>query len=357
MLEDQAPIVRDVTSDEMQHWNDLVIQNPDGGSFLQTREFAQLKEKYWKSHRFIVETSYGKLAVQVLCRYVFPLGELWYFPKGPGVRSYGEFRKISQAFRLYIQANYPNVFLVQFEPEVTADIQMNELERDGMKLAPSIQASTSTVIINLEDTSKTILAGFSKRARYYIRLGIKEKIVTRAVNATEDNFRQMYELMATASNGRGVRGIRPYEYYRDHWYVFMKAGLGKLYFAYENDVPVVGAFITTLGAKATYRDGGSDPRRTSKGASYLLQWHIMQELRVLGAKSYDMWGVLTRQGMNNTTHPYYGVSLFKTAFNKEILEYCGTLDYPFSPVKYRLWRNLVYPLYYHMDRLQARHFY
>lgn len=357
MLEGQTPIVRVATSDEVRHWNELVIQNPDGGSFLQTREFAKLKARYWKSRCFIIETSHGKLAIRALCRYVFPLGELWYFPKGPGVCRYDEFREMSQACRAYIQINHPNVFLVQFEPELPGDIHVSQLERDGLTPAPSIQASTSTVIINLEDISETVLAGFSKRARYYIRLGGKEKIAARAAGATEDNFRQMYALMATASNGRGMRGIRPYEYYRNQWHAFMKTGLGRLYFAYENNVPVVGAFITILGTKATYKDGGSDPRRKSKGASYLLQWYIMQEVQSGGVKTYDMWGSLSRRGMKNTAHPYYGVSLFKTAFNRNIIEYCGTLDHVFSPVKYQLWRRLVYPLCYRIDRLSGRHFY
>jgi len=106
-----------------------------------------------------------------------------------------------------------------------------------------------------------------------------------------------------------------------------------------------------------YKDGGSNPQRSSKGAAYLLQWYIMQQLQRSGIKTYDMWGTLSSARRHDTSHPYYGVSLFKTAFNKTITEYCGTLDGVFSKKRYALWCKVIYPLYYRLDRMRHRHFY
>jgi serine/alanine adding enzyme len=359
MPEDRRRPVRVATQYEKRHWNELIVQNPDGGSFLQTREFAELKEKdHWKPRYFIIRTDTGTVALLALCRLVFPLGYLWYVPKGPGVLKYEDFKNVYQTFRGYVKQNHRNVFLLQFEPELPATIKMAWIrEEKQLWLAPPIQASTATVIVSLSPPPKVMFALFSKRARYYIRLGIRENIHVRELGACEANFRQMYKLMTTVSGGKGVPGIRPYEYYRNFWQQFMLAGSGRLYFAYEDGVPVVGAFVIVVGGKAAYKDGGSCPHRSSKGASYLLQWHIISQLRVEGVKTYDMWGALPGARQADTSHPYYGVNLFKTAFNKNITEYCGILDSVLSPSRYNVWRKVFYPLLRRIKRVKRSYFY
>jgi len=192
MFKNDMPTIRTALPGEIQYWNELVIKNPDGGSFLQTREFASLKEKeHWESRYLIIETGHEKVAVLALCRYVFPLGELWYFPKGPGVSEYDDFKKVYQVCREYIVKNHPRVFLMQCEPEISAAITMETLRQDNLTLAPSIQSSSSTVILPLQDSIEDMLASVSKRARYYIRLGQREGIEAREVEPTEDNFRKV----------------------------------------------------------------------------------------------------------------------------------------------------------------------
>lgn len=351
--------LRSATSREINQWDDLIAANPDGGNFLQTSEFTSLKtNEGWKQLHLIYANKDTVIAAVALRRYIFPLGELWYFPKGPCVDA-SQLTTFYQLTLRYIVDNNFNVFLVQMEPESyrKSSTLTNLFSSKNIISAEGIQAHTSTVIVPLGDSTDTLFSLLSKRARYGIRVGLRDGIVVKSVAASEENFRCMYELMKTVSGGRGVGGIRPYTYYRRFWQTYMASNKGSLYFAYENDTPVVGAFVIIIGKKAFYKDGGSCPMRQSKGASYLMQWQIIQDMKDIGVKTYDMLGTPPSQKRRDTKHPLYGVGLFKTAFSQEIIDYGGVLNIILSPYKYKIWSKYIYPLTYRVERLNSRYFY
>jgi lipid II:glycine glycyltransferase (peptidoglycan interpeptide bridge formation enzyme) len=347
--------LRSASLEEINDWNNLVTNNPDGGNFLQTRAFAAIKLKEgWTPYYFIYEKESVVVAALALTRSIFHGNDLWYFPKGPGVPQ-KDFAAIVEITRRYAELHNPNIFLIQMEPEWCEEAP--PLSILNIDMTRGIQAHASTVIVPLEPSINAIFDSLSKRARYGVRLGKRERVQIKSVAASEQNFHCMYALMKTVAGGKGVPGIRPYAYYRRFWQTHMASGMGRLYFAYEKGIPVVGAFAIVLGEKSFYKDGGSTPLRESKGASYLLQWKIIQDMKEAGAMSYDMLGTPPSNRRGDVTHRLHGVGLFKTAFSKEVIDYHGVFNIPFSKWKYNLWKKWIYPLLCRVMRLRNRYFY
>jgi serine/alanine adding enzyme len=347
--------LRPAKPEEVDDWDNLIINNPDGGNFIHSRAFASIKSQDgWTPYYFIYEKGSMAIAALGLTCSIFRQDDLWYFPKGPGV-SQQELHAIIHETHRYVKTHNPNVFLVQMEPELREGITLEV--GTNIDVSKGIQAHSSTVIVSLKPPIEVVFKSLSKRARYNIRLGERESIQIKRVAASEEHFRCMYALMKTVAGGRGVAGIRPYAYYRRFWQTYITSGKGMLYFAYEKDSPVIGAFVIRLGNKAFYKDGGSTPRRNSKGASYLLQWRITQDMKATGITSYDMLGTPPRNRRHDEAHWLHGVGLFKTAFNKDIIDYSGVFNVVFSGWKYALWKNYIYPTLRRVMRLRNRYFY
>jgi len=347
--------LRPARMEEINNWDDLIVNNPDGGNFLQTRAFATLKLKEgWVPCYFIYEKESVSIAALALTRSIFHCDDLWYFPKGPGVAR-KDFAAIVEVTRRYVEIHNPNIFLIQMEPEWREETPT--LFDPSIDITKGIQAHASTVIVPLESSISAIFDSLGKRARYGVRLGEREHVQIKNVVLSEQNFRKMYMLMKTVAGGKGVPGIRPYAYYRRFWQTYMASSMGRLYFAYENGIPIVGAFVIRLGEKSFYKDGGSTPLRESKGASYLLQWKIIKDMKEAGATTYDMLGTPPSNRRSDVTHRLYGVGLFKTAFSKEVIDYHGVFNITFSGWKYILWKRCIYPLLCRAMRFKNRYFY
>lgn len=347
--------LRLASTDEINNWDDLIVNNFDGGNFLQSRAFAAIKSKDgWTPHYFIYEKDATIIAALGLTRSIFCHDDLWYFPKGPGV-SQKDFSTIVEVTRHYVQLHNPNVFLIQMEPEWCEALHIST--GSHLTLGRGIQAHSSTVVVSLNRSLNDIFDSFSKRARYGARLGERENIQIKSVTASEESFRTMYALMKTVAGGKGVAGIRPYVYYRRFWQTYMSSGAGQLYFAYENGIPVVGAFVILFGDKSFYKDGGSTPGRKSKGASYFLQWRIIQDMKAVGVTSYDMLGTPPSSRRDDKSHRLYGVGLFKTAFSHAVVDYPGVYNCVLSSWKYTCWRKCIYPLMRRVLGLKNNYFY
>jgi lipid II:glycine glycyltransferase (peptidoglycan interpeptide bridge formation enzyme) len=146
----------------------------------------------------------------------------------------------------------------------------------------------------------------------------------------------MYKLFKETAEGAHF-GIRPPEYYKTFYQRYEKAGMGQLFFAkFEGEI-VAGAFALCFGNKSTYKDGASIRKRTAYGASHLLQWHVITWAKEKGSVIHDLCGAPPIAHSKDPHHPYYGIGLFKTSFNKEITEYVGAYEIPVDPVKSKLW--------------------
>ena len=340
---------RYATSEEIAKWDSLIIANPDGGNVFSSFEYSEVKKLTNYTPRFIVS---DKLAITVLEKQTPPLGKLWYLPKGPNVTSSKELFDTLKALKPL--AKKAGVFAIRVETELDRACQPT-LERHGLKKAAAIIPNPSTITLDISAPLEEVLSGLPQKGRHAIRRAERDGVTITSVKTTDTNCKKMYELLSKTAKGQF--GIRSYNYYKEFWQSFEKAGLGQLFFANFEGKIVAGAYAMTLGNKSTYKDGASVRERTAYGASHLLQWRVIEWAKSRGVVLHDFCGSPPSEEINNREHPHHGVGMFKTAFNKEVTDYIGCYDYIILPNQYKIWNKIGERIYRHLYFQRTKDYY
>ena len=344
---------RFATDQEVSRWDELVVANPNGGNLLQSASFAKVKSHFGWTPRYVVYEGVTEQADEqgrprersvtsynlVLEKKIPGLGRLWYMIKGPDVVDIKDIPAILEANRQFIRDEKLRVFAVKIEPDLLAsEAHAAFLTRAGLVKQFNIQPNDSTAILDTRGDEQSVLKSLHSRGRNAVRRAIREGAEVHRVELTEENMRTMYALMDTVGQGSAQVVLRSYEYYREFWTTFAAAGQGRLYFTYEDGKPSVGAYVINYGAKGTYKDGGSTPRRKQYGDSHLVQWTALTDLmKEHGIVEYDFCGTPPKSELKNKDHHHYGLGLFKTSFTKTVIDFVGVWDQVLHPAAYALW--------------------
>ena len=340
---------RYATAEEISQWDSHILANPDGGNVFSSFEYSEIKKMTGYTPRYIIA---GKIAVTVLEKVTPPLGKFWYLPKGPGVTSTKQLFDLLKALKPL--AKKAGVFVIRVESELDR-ASCATLERHGMKKANAIIPNPSTITIDISDALENVLMGLPQKGRHAIRRAGRDGVTVKQVAVTEKNAKQMYALLAETAEGQF--GIRSYNYYRNFWKTFEKAGLGQLFFAYFDGKVVAGAYAMVFGEKSTYKDGASIRKRTAYGASHLLQWNVIEWAKSRGALVHDFCGSPPSDEINNAEHPHYGIGLFKLSFSKHVVDYIGCYDYVLSKTRYSGWTKLGERVHRHLYYKRTKDYY
>ncbi|GAA1353942.1 lipid II:glycine glycyltransferase FemX [Falsarthrobacter nasiphocae] len=334
---------RFATAQEIVDWDDHVTSNPNGGNMLQSASFAEVKSHFGWAPRFLVIEADGvqpsyNLALE---KSVPGLGKYWYLIKGPDVGQPEHLLPAAEAVREFVRRERLGVFAVRVEPDVLAsDDLAASLTGAGLVKVPDLQPNDHTAILDTTLDEQPLLRSLHTRGRNAVRRALREGAQAKRVEPTDENFRTMFELMNQVQDRNAMR-LRSYEYYSMFWRAFVEAGQGRLYFAYEDGVPAVGAFVINYGKKGTYKDGGSIPRRKQYGDSHQLQWQAILDLKAEhGITEYDFCGTPPASELKNPEHPLYGLGLFKTSFTKTVVDFVGCYDVVVDRVRYGAWARL-----------------
>ncbi|MCB4207827.1 lipid II:glycine glycyltransferase FemX [Arthrobacter sp. UM1] len=334
---------RFATAQEIVAWDDHVVQNPNGGNLLQSASFADVKSQFGWKPRFLVLEAEGAAPSfnLVLEKSVPPLGTFWYMIKGPDVGDPSHVVPAMDAVKRMIREQRLGVFAVKIEPDIVAGEEVAEtFAKAGYVKGPDIQPNDHTAILDTTPDEQPLLRSLHSRGRNAVRRALREGADAQRVEPTEENFRIMFDLMNQVQDRNTLR-LRPFEYYRRFWQNFVDAGQGRLYFAYEDGKPVVGAFVINYGRKGTYKDGGSVSRRRQYGDSHQLQWRAILDLKEeFGITEYDFCGTPPADELKNPEHRLYGLGLFKTSFTKTVVDFVGAYDVVVDPLRYRAWSTV-----------------
>jgi lipid II:glycine glycyltransferase (peptidoglycan interpeptide bridge formation enzyme) len=324
--------LRPASADELDVWDDMVVGNPDGGHYLQTRAWAEAKSGWgWQPQYMVHEAPSGRVAVLFLCRPVPGLGTLWYAPKGPGVTAAAALRDLVPWARPPAGA-----FVVKVEPEVLADADLTEWRAAGLVKAPGdIQSNRATIVVDLRPDEDAVLASFKPKTRYNIRLAARRGVTVVEAAVDPAHARVLYRLLVQTNARVGIPVRRP-DYFEDCWTRLGSRDQGRFFFAVHEGEVLAGAFISYLGRRGWYKDGGSSRRSSQLMAPYLLQWEVMRWLRGRGVEDYDLVAV-PRPVELTPNHPFAGLHRFKSGFNESVTEYVGVWDWPVRPRALTLW--------------------
>ncbi|MEO8897566.1 MAG: peptidoglycan bridge formation glycyltransferase FemA/FemB family protein [Candidatus Dormibacter sp.] len=324
--------MRAATAEELDVWDDMVVGNPDGGNYLQTRAWGEAKSRWgWQPQHMVHEGSSRRIAVLFLCRQVAGLGTLWYAPKGPGVTDAADLPDLVPWAQPPARA-----FVVKVEPEVQVGADLRAWRGAGLVKAPGdIQSNRATIVVDLRPDEDAVLASFKPKTRYNIRLAARRgvTVVDAAVDAA--HARVLYRLLVQTNARNGIP-VRRAEYFEDCWTRLGSRGQGRFFFAVHEGEVLAGAFIAHLGRRGWYKDGGSTRRSSQLMAPYLLQWEVMRWLRGRGVEDYDLVAV-PRPAEHTPDHPFAGLHRFKSGFNEIVTEYVGVWDWPVRARALAVW--------------------
>ena len=97
-----------------------------------------------------------------------------------------------------------------------------------------------------------------------------------------------------------------------------------------NELVAGGIFIFWQGV-GFYHHGASSLKYPKIPVSYLLLWEAIKEAKKRGCKKFNFWGIAPFKKTGDKevfekSHPWYGLSLFKTGFSGYAKEYVKTQD-------------------------------
>lgn len=327
--------VRYATKDEVARWDELLINNPDGGNVFQAAEMAETKRQNGWTPRYIIADN---LAITVLEKRIPLIGAFWYLPKGPGVTSAKELLEVLEPLKEF--ASHHRVFVIKIEPEILESSEAKSaLEAAGLIPVPAIQPNHSTVVLDLTPELDDIMTSFNQKGRNALRRAEREGATAYAASLNDTTAHEMFSLLTNTAAGRFDSSLRSFPYYLEFWQRYATAKHGSLFFVEYNGEIVASAFCIYLGKKGLYKDGASVRKKTVYGASHLLQWEVMKWMKERGVESYDLCGTPHSSEIDNPDNHFHGIGRFKTSFNKHVTDYVGCYDIVVRPRSYRYWRQ------------------
>lgn len=189
----------------------------------------------------------------------------------------------------------------------------------------------STILVDLKDDWKNILARMRQKTRYNVKIGGKRGLEACVITELEEVLAGVELMLATAA--RDKFKPHPREHYELLWSLadseelYEQTGLRlRMYGVREpkNGTLIASAFGMRFGDTFTYVHGGSDYRYRSMMGSYALQAFMMREAKESGARWYDLYGVAPEHATD--AHPWHGITRFKNGFGGECRHGAGTYD-------------------------------
>ena len=344
-------------------WNTLISQLPNP-HFLQTREWAQVKEKYgWESLPFVWYEGEKLVAAAMILKRALPIRgfaarlSVFYIPKGPLMDWENESLRERILGDLQAFAKKQGAIFIKIDPDVvlgrgipeSKDEQINPvgqklqsaLTKRGWRYSDDQIQFRNTVLVDLSASEEEILARMKQKTRYNIRLSGRKGVTVRV--GTPDDWKMLYKMYAETSLRDGFT-IRDENYYRTVWEIFHAPNTEyripntESLIAEVDGEPVAAIFVFYFAERAYYVYGMSTINHRNKMPTYLLQWEAMKRAKERGCTVYDLWGA---PEVFDESDDMWGVFRFKRGLGGEVVRTLGAWDYAPSPFWYRLYTDIV----------------
>lgn len=339
-------MIRLASEGEVANWDDLVLNNPDGGHIYQSKEWCSVKEANgWEPVYCIYEATAYVVGFVLLRKAVSILGNIYYCSKGPGFfkdfsadkNSKAHFQEFINDLKPFIARYDTSAILVKIEPELAVETDF-EISKLGLVKSKADLQFKATIFVDISGDEETLISGLKQKTRYNIRLAKRKEVKIEKRPMDQAGVDLMYELM-NATQKRAGFFLRQKSYFKTYWQGLADADMGQLLVATHDGDVLGGVFVTIFGTKAYYKDGGSFEVKRNLMAPYLLQWEAMMWAKQKGASSYDMVAVPPKSELDNPSHSQYGLYQFKRMFSEEVTEFVGCWDMPINLKKFKIWNQ------------------
>lgn len=301
----------DIDADE---WDEYVSEHTHG-HHEQTSGFAKLREEYGftASRVGVYENDQLVGGSQLLIQNAPLIGRTAYVSQGPLVENRREDIMMTLLEGLDDVVLSLGVKRMRVTNYADSKFWSKALSDSGFVASGYRWGPGNTSLVSLADDNETILAGMKSKCRYNLRLA-QRKGVHSASGDLKDvaAFHQLNQITAS----RQKFPTFPVEYFEYVWKLFAPQNKSRLFFAYLDETPLAGVFVTIVGNTAYYGWGGLSDQHTKLMGNYLAHWEAMQWARDIGCDYYDLGNV----GGDD------GVSRFKRQWGGDIVKYPDTYD-------------------------------
>jgi lipid II:glycine glycyltransferase (peptidoglycan interpeptide bridge formation enzyme) len=332
--------------------------------FMQTLAWGRVKSLTgWRSVPLLLQDTGGRvvLSALLLARRLPGLPfTLFYSPRGPVLdwnRPGDELALILKAFVASVRDMAPKHRAVVLKcdpalPESNATAGM-ALQAAGFRPGTTAVAFEGVqprfvYVIDIRPDPADLLASFSSKHRYNIRLAQRKGIEVRQAQ-TEEELLAFYQLLEETAARDRFR-VRAYPYFESIWREVVASDGAQLFLTAHGGDLLGGALVFTLGRRGWYVYGASSRHKRNLMPNHALHWEIMLWLKERGFEQYDMRGI---SGDLTPDSPLYGLYRFKKGFSGEIVEYAGEFDLPLIGPLY-LATRVALPVYRSLRRWLGR---
>ncbi len=305
-------------------WTQTMQKYPEA-NFLQSPVWGRVNELV--GHKVIIEETanyWCQMIVKDAKR-----GRYLEVPGGPLV----DWKNREQVEEIFLKikaiAHQEKCVFVRLRPQLRAT-EIGQLEGLGLRKAPMHLHAEHTVILDLTKSEDDLLKEMRRQTRYEVRQADKLGIKVEWSN-TEDIFREFHRVQAeTATRHHFVPpDLKMLMAEREAF-----GNNARLYVAKsETDAPVAYGLILIEGDEAEYFEAASTELNYKLPGAYALQWQVIRDLKALGIKRYNLWGIAPS---GQTKHRYAKVTTFKRGFGGEVVEYVPAQDLVLNWARYSL---------------------
>lgn len=225
-------------------------------------------------------------------------------------------------------AKKEKVWFVRIRPEVLDTLESRELFRKlGLIYAPMHLHAENTWILDITPSEEVLLASMRKSTRYLIKKSLTQNL---DLEKTFDSksAKILFKLQKETVKRHGFVGF-PQSLFKAEIESFTKDKNASVFICKMGKVPLACAIIIFYGDTAYYHFSASTMKYPKIQSSYFLQWEIIKEAKKRGIKYYNFWGIAPE---NSHNHRFAGVTLFKTGFGGERVDWLHAHDLPISPL-------------------------
>lgn len=301
--------------DDNANWQTVLKTYPEA-NFLQSPEWGKVNELV--DHKVIVECNLPHFWCQMIVKDA-KRGRYLEIPGGP-LLDWNDnqakklvFQKIRQA------AEREKCVFVRLRPQLRLT-DIGKISGLDLRKAPMHLHAEHTIILDLTKSEDQLLAEMRRQTRYEVRradkLGIqvewshdeelfKEFHAVQAETAARQHFVPPNLAMLLAERSAFGESARLYV-------ARTEAGRAVAY-----------GLILISGDEAEYFEAASTELNYKLPGAYALQWRVIRDLKTLGLKRYNLWGIAPP---NQPEHRYAKVTTFKKGFGGEIVEFIPAQD-------------------------------
>ena len=323
-------------------WNRFVCAQP-GATIYQSYEWGDIRyTNGWKPIYLALEEGGVWIAAALILAKRLPggMGTILYSPRGPIVTQWDRAMPLLKEAVQELARERKAMFW-RVEPPVVADDAGagDILSRAGFSSVPQEWSYWNRpkyeMQLDIAEGETAVFAKLTSKIRTKVRHASKRGVVIEE-GCGEQDLESFYRLLQDTGMKKRIP-VRGLEYFRTVYRTFVKSGMGRLFVARKDGIPVAGGLTVRFGSTATLLYLSND--YSMQRAGWAVQWDMLRWAMAQGCTTYDFGGTGTSYPPQETDKGY-GVYQFKQSFGAQIVRWYGYADYVFAPARYAAFRLL-----------------